>query len=75
MTDNHSTRHKQKSKERPAPLRGALSYTLSDAAWISGLSPATLRRRAAQKRLRLFRCGCRTLVDGDSLRRMLGVDA
>lgn len=57
--------------ERPAPLAGAISYTLRDAARLSGLSIATLRRRAKEGLLRLFRVGGRTLVDGASLRRLL----
>jgi hypothetical protein len=52
---------------------GALAYTLPDASRLSGLSPATLRRRAADgSGLRLFRIGGRTLVDAATLRRMLG---
>ena len=62
-------------KERPAPLPGALAYTLPDAARLSGLSIATLRRRSAEGLLRLFRVGGRTLVDAATLRRMLGIDA
>ncbi|MCA3382616.1 MAG: hypothetical protein INF65_13165 [Roseomonas sp.] len=59
----------------PPPMVGALSFTLSQAARISGLSTATLRRRGAEGKLRLFRCGGRRMVDGDSLRRMVGVGA
>lgn len=59
--------------ERPAPLPTALSYTLPDAARLSGLSVATLRRRAADGSIRLIRVGGRTLVPGDSLRAMLGI--
>ncbi len=57
----------------PTPMVGALSFTLSQAAQVSGLSTATLRRRGADGTLRLFRCGGRCMVDGDSLRQMLGV--
>jgi hypothetical protein len=70
----NARRYKRKPEERPAPLPGALSYTLPDAGRLSGLHPATLRRRAAEGALRLFRCGGRTLVDGNSLRRMLGAE-
>lgn len=63
---------KRRPEDRPAPLRDALSYTLPDASRLSGLSVATLRRRAAEGALRLFRCGGRTLAAGDSLRQMLG---
>jgi hypothetical protein len=67
-------RRKRRPDERPAPLREALSYTLPDAARLSGLSVSTLRRRAADGALRLFRCGGRTLADGASLRRLLGTE-
>jgi len=56
------------------PPRDALTYTLQGAAILSGLSVATLRRRGKDGALRLFRCGGRTLVDGASLRRMLGIE-
>lgn len=51
----------------------AFSYTLSDAARLSGLSISTLRRRAKEGDLSLVYVGRRALVDGNSLRRMLGV--
>jgi len=58
-------------KDAPAPLATALSYTLQQAARLCGLSTITLRRRGAEGKLRLFRCGGRCMVDGDSLRRMV----
>ncbi|WP_237214205.1 helix-turn-helix domain-containing protein [Falsiroseomonas oryziterrae] len=64
-------RGKRRPEDRPAPLPNAITYTLPDAARISGLSQATLRRRAAEGALRLFRVGGRTLVNGDSLRALL----
>lgn len=64
---------KRPRAERPAPLPTALSYTLPDAARLSGLSVATLRRRAADGTIRLIRVGGRTLVAGDSLRTALGL--
>jgi hypothetical protein len=63
-----------KRKARPAPPPHALSYTLPDAAALCGLHPGTLRRRAKEGALRLFRVGGRTLVDGASLRRLLGAE-
>lgn len=54
------------------PLREAITFTLPDASALSGLSVATLRRRAKDGSLRLVRVGSRTLVNGDSFRRMLG---
>jgi hypothetical protein len=65
---------KLRPNERPTPIAGALSYTLTDASRLSGLSVATLRRRAAAGDLRLFRSGGRRLADGASLRRMLGAE-
>jgi hypothetical protein len=67
----HPQRDKRKPADRPAPLPHALSYTLPDAARMCGLSAATLRRRAADGALRLFRVGSRTLVCGQSLRALL----
>jgi hypothetical protein len=66
---------KRRPDERPAPLPAALTYTLHDAARISGLSRATLYRHAAVGRLRLVRVGGRTLADGASLRALLGAVA
>ena len=57
-----------------APSRDALAFTLRGASALSGLSQATLRRRAKEGTLRLVRVGSRTLVAGDSLRRMLDVE-
>jgi hypothetical protein len=59
-------------KDAPPPLANALSYTLQQATRLCGLSTITLRRRGAEGKLRLFRCGGRCMVDGDSLRRMVG---
>jgi hypothetical protein len=58
---------------RPAPPPDALAYGLEDAARISGLSRSSLRRRAAEGRLKLVKIGGRTLVPADSLKRLLGI--
>jgi hypothetical protein len=68
-TTETSTRRRS---ARPAPPPNALAYGLNDAARLSGLSCATLRRRAAEGRLKLVRVGGRTLVPADSLKRLLG---
>ena len=60
---------------KSSPARDALTLPLPSAAIASGLSEATLRRRANEGALRLVRVGRRTLVTGDSLRRMLCVEA
>jgi hypothetical protein len=59
-------------KDAPAPNPGAISFTLQQAARVSGISPSTIRRRADEWGLRLFRAGGRRMVDGASLRRFLG---
>jgi hypothetical protein len=62
------------SRAYRSPDPAALSFTLQDAAALSGLHPATLRRRAKEGVLRTFRIGGRRLVDGASLRRLLGAE-
>lgn len=57
----------------PVPV-GRLSYTLTEAASVTGLSVSTLRRRAAEGALRLVRVGGRTLVPADALHRLVGLD-
>jgi hypothetical protein len=74
-TEKREKGRKLRPEERPAPLRNAITYTLQDAARLSGLSVPTLRRRAAAGELRLFRSGGRRLADGASLRRMLGAES
>ena len=60
---------------RSAPAPHALTYTLNDAARITGLSRSTLYRHAAAGRLRLIKVGGRSLVDAGSLRSLVGVAA
>ena len=43
-------------KEKPPPYRDALTFTLLDAATLSGLSVATFRRRAAEEPAWRFVC-------------------
>ena len=52
-----------------------IAVTLGEAARLSGLSQATLRRRAAEGRLTLRRVGGRCLVLYESLVRLLGAEA
>jgi hypothetical protein len=66
---------KSKSRPKEPPPHNALTFTLPGASTLSGLSVATLRRRAKDGSLRLIRVGSRTLVAGDSLRRLLGAES
>jgi len=52
----------------------AITITLRDAAALSGLSVATLRRRAREGALESKRVGGRRLIVAASLRRLLGVE-
>ena len=52
----------------------AITITLRDAAALSGLSTATLRRRAREGALETRRVGGRRLVVAASLRRLLGAE-
>ena len=52
-----------------------ITVTLAEASRLSGLSQATLRRRAAEGRLTLRKVGGRTLVLYESLARLLGAEA
>jgi hypothetical protein len=61
------------ARQRRAPAPFAFTYTLQDAAAMAGLSPMTLRRRAAEGLLITRRVGKRRLVDGASLRALLGI--
>ena len=56
-----------------APRVDTLTYTLNNAAAISGLSRSTLYRYGAAGRLRMPRVGGRRLVDAASLHALLGV--
>jgi hypothetical protein len=54
-----------------ASARDALTFTLSGASANSGLSISTIRRLNKDGKLQFVRVRGRTLVVGDSLRRML----
>ena len=69
--DAAETKAPKKTKARSINPN-AFSYTLTDAGDMSGLSVATLRRREKEGALAFVRVGNRTLVIGDSLRRLVG---
>jgi len=66
---------KTKGRQKPPPSRDAFAFTLPDASAMTGLSESTLRRHAAAGRLKLLHVNGRTLAEGDSLRRLLGLAA
>ena len=61
-------------RERRVPPMDALTYTLPDATALTGLSNATLRRRAKEGQLNLVKVGGRTLAVGRSLRALVGLE-
>jgi hypothetical protein len=70
MSDYNSA----KRRERPAPLPSALAFGLADAARLSGLSVATLRRREREGAFRFHKIGGRTLVRRSDLLRLCGAE-
>ena len=60
---------------KPRRMPDPWTFTLPVAAHVSGLSVATLRRRAAEGKLTLRHVGSRTLVCADSLRALLTGEA
>jgi hypothetical protein len=61
-----------KRRERSAPLPSAFSFSLTDAARLSGLSVATLRRRERDGLFRFHHVGGRTLIRRADLLRLCG---
>lgn len=61
-----------KRRERPAPLPTAFAYGLRDAAKLSGLSIATLRRRERDGLFAFHRVAGRTLIRRADLLRLTG---
>jgi hypothetical protein len=70
MADSNST----KRRERPAPLPSAFAYGLRDAAKLSSMSIATLRRRERDGAFRFHRVGGRTLIRRADLLRLCGAE-
>jgi hypothetical protein len=60
-------------RARPDPSPHAFAYTIEDAQAMGGPGRTKLYQLAKSGRLKLIHVGGRTLVDGDSLRALLGV--
>ncbi len=61
-----------KRRERSAPLPSAFTFSLTDAARLSGLSVATLRRRERDGLFAFHHIGGRTLIRRADLLRLCG---
>jgi hypothetical protein len=62
-------------RERPTPLPNALAYRVDEVALMGGPRRTKLYELAKAGKLKLIRVEGRTLVEGNSLRRLLGVEA
>ena len=69
MGDSNSTKRRER-----APLPEALAFGLKDAARLSGLSVATLRRRERDGVFTFHRVGGRTLIRRADLLRLCGAE-
>ena len=58
-------------KENNSPIKFPSMLTISEASAQSGLSPYTLRKLCRSGQIRFVACGCRWLVNGESLARFL----
>lgn len=63
----------ERRRARPAPSPTAFAYTLEDAEAMGGPRRTKIYELAKRGELKLIYVGGRTKVDGDSLRRLLGV--
>jgi hypothetical protein len=64
----------RKARRERAPLPEAFSFGLKDAARLSALSVATLRRREREGLFRFHRVGGRTLIRRADLLRLTGAE-
>jgi hypothetical protein len=71
-TNEIATQSDQKPRHaRPAPLPNALAYRVDEVPRMGGPGRTKLYELAKAGKLKLVRVAGRTLVDGDSLRRLL----
>jgi hypothetical protein len=71
-TNELATQSNQKPRHaRPAPLPNALAYRVDEVPRMGGPGRTKLYELAKRGKLKLVRVAGRTLVDGDSLRRLL----
>ena len=67
--------NKTKGRHRAPPARNAFAYTLKDAQSMGAPGKSRIYELAQQGVLKLIKVpGLQTMIEGDSLRRLLGVD-
>jgi hypothetical protein len=64
-----------RGRARPAPSPNAFAFTIEDAQAMGGPGRTKIYDLAKRGELKLIDVGGRTMVDGDSLRSLLGVAA
>lgn len=69
------TEKRSRNRARPDPSRGAFAFTIEDAQAMGGPGRTKIYELAKRGELKLIRIAGRTMVDGDSLRALLGVSA
>jgi hypothetical protein len=65
---------KKRERVRAEPSRNAFAYTIQDAQKMGGPGKTKMYELAKEGRLNLVHVDGRTLVSGDSLRALLGVE-
>jgi hypothetical protein len=65
----------ERRRERATPLPNALGYTVDDACRMGGFGRTTAYALRNEGKLTFIKVAGRTIVVGDSLRALLGVDA
>lgn len=68
-----TTDRKGRQRARPAPSPHAFAFTIADAQAMGGPGRTQLYLLAKRGELRMLKVAGRTLIDGDSLRALLGV--
>jgi hypothetical protein len=63
---------KGRRRARPAPAPNAFAFTITDAQAMGGPGRTKLYDLANRGELKMFKVAGRTMVDGDSLRALLG---
>jgi hypothetical protein len=70
-----STTVEPRSRRRPAPVKNAYAFTIADAQAMGGPGRTKIYDLAKVGKLKLLRVAGRTMVDGASLRALLGITA
>jgi hypothetical protein len=75
MTDTLETEKRTRSRARPAPSPNPFAFTIEDAQAMGGPGRTKIYDLAKRGELKLIDVAGRTMVDGASLRALLGVAA